>query len=81
MGILWACEIKTVTQLTMVKVTREYLICIIIYLGVIKLRMEMWNVSKRQQPDHRKKTTAEDHQQVFNVAINSRTQSRPSAGP
>ena len=53
MGILWACEIKTVTQLTMVKVTREYLICIIIDSGVIKLRMEMWNVSKRQQPDRR----------------------------
>ena len=34
----------------------------------------MGNVPKRQQPDHRKKkTTAEGHQQVFNVARNSRT--------
>ena len=46
----------------------------------IKLRMEMGNVSKRQQPDHRK-TTAEGHQQVFNVARNSRTRRRPSADP
>ena len=28
-----------------------------------------------------KKTTAEGHQQVFNVARNSRTRKRPSAGP
>ena len=28
-----------------------------------------------------KKTTAEGHQQVFNVARNSRTRRRPSAGP
>ena len=34
--------------------------------------MEMGNVPKRQQPDHwKKKTTAEGHQQVFNVARNS----------
>ena len=44
----------------------------------IKLRMEMGNVPKRQQPDHRKKTTAEVHQQVFNVAKNSRTRRRLS---
>ena len=32
----------------------------------------MGNVSKRQQPDQNKKnTTAEGHQQVFNVAINA----------
>ena len=47
----------------------------------IKLRMEMGNVPKRQKPDHRKKTTAEGHQQVFNVARNSRTRRRPSTGP
>ena len=48
----------------------------------IKLRMEMGNVSKRQQPDQNKKnTTAEGHQQVFNVARNSSTRRRPSAGP
>ena len=46
----------------------------------LKLRMEMGNVPKRQQPDHRKKT-AEGNQQVFNVAKYSRTQRRPSAGP
>ena len=38
----------------------------------------MGNVSKRQQPDQIK-TTAEGHQQVFNVARNSRTRRRPSA--
>ena len=42
--------------------------------------MEMGNVPKRQQPDHRKKTTAEGHQQVFSVARNSRTQRRLSSG-
>ena len=31
--------------------------------------MEMGNVSKRQQPDQIKKTTAEGHQQVFNIYI------------
>ena len=35
--------------------------------------MEMGNVPKRQQPNHRKKTTADGHQQVFNAAGNSRT--------
>ena len=40
----------------------------------------MRNVSKRQQPDHRK-TTAEGHQHVFNVALNSRTRRRPLVGP
>ena len=51
-------------------------------MSFIKLRMEMGNVPKRQQPDHRKKKkTAEGHQQVFNVARNSRTRRRPSAGP
>ena len=42
--------------------------------------MEMGNVSKRQQPDHRK-TTAEGHERVVNVARNSRTRRRAPAGP
>ena len=47
----------------------------------IKLRMEMGNVSKETTTRPNKKTTAEGHQQVFNVARNSRTRRRPSAGP
>ena len=43
--------------------------------------MEMGNMPKRQQHDHRKKTTAEGHHQVYNVARNSRTRWRSSAGP
>ena len=50
------------------------------YFAIIKLRMEMGNVSKRQQPDI-EQTTAEGHQQVFNAARNSCTQRRPSGGP
>ena len=42
--------------------------------------MEMGNVSKRQQPNHRKKTE-EGHQQVFNVARNYHTERHPSAAP
>ena len=34
-----------------------------LYTAKVKLRMEMWHVSKRQQPDQRKKSTAEGHQQ------------------
>ena len=41
----------------------------------------MGNVSKRQQPDHIEQTTAKGHQWVFNVARNSHTRRRPSAGP
>ena len=46
-------------------------------MNVIKLIKEMGNVSKRQQPDHR---AYNSRQWVFNVARNSRTRKRPSAG-
>jgi hypothetical protein len=49
----------------------------------IKIKIENGNGECVKETTTRpnKKTTAEGHQQVFNVARNSRTRRRPSAGP